>query len=269
MGVRDSSLTRVGPVFDQLLELDDSGKIWIPRLLRLPSLPGASRSTPDSCGSLRRHHWNRQDCTLKEVQLDPPRALLEHLVRNPTPTITQGRMSDATRAKRQALLEGDQGVLAEALALLEQTPIPSQKWYVLEGRSQPDAYLETDDCIVVVEGKRTEPEPTTHTMAMAGRHQMLRHIDCAWESRGGKLVFGLFSVSGGTEPEDVPVPGEWAQAAASTIGTDALEASLPHRSDAERRAIASCFLGATTWQAVRAEFELDWDKLPDEVGPNA
>ena len=267
MGVHDSSLTRVAPVFDQLLELDRSGRSWIPRLLRLPGLPGGTLSTPDRCGSLRRHHWNRGDCTLKEVQLDPPRALLTHLVSNPAPSIIEGQMTEGTRAKRRALLEGDREVLAEALALLEQTPIRTKVWYVLEGRSQPDAYLETDDCVVVVEGKRTEPEPTTHTMAMAGRHQMLRHIDCAWETRGGRSVFGFFAVSGGTEPEDVLVPDEWAEAAAATIGAAALKTSLPHRTDAERSAIASCFLGVTTWQAIRTEFKLDWDKLPDRVGP--
>ena len=254
-------------MFDQLIELDGTGRSWMPRLLRLPRLPGGTLFTPDRCGVLRRHHWNREDCSLKEARLDPPRALLTYLVEHPAPSIIEGQMSEGTRAKRRALLEGNREVLAEALTLLEQTPIPTKVWYVLEGRTQPDAYLEMDDCIVVVEGKRTEPEPTTHTMAMAGRHQMLRHIDCAWETRGEKPVFGFFVVSGGAEPDDIPVPDEWAEAAASTIGEEALSSSLPHRSDTERSAIASCFLGATTWQAIRAEFELDWDRLPDRVGP--
>ena len=171
MGAHDSSLTRVGPVFDQLLELDGSGRAWLPRLLRLPSRRGELSPPPSDCGRLESYRWNREDCTLKEAQLDPPRSLLRHLVRNPVPSIIEGAMGDDTRAKRRALLKDDSAVLAEALSLLEETPIPVKKWYVLEGRSQPDAFLETDSCVVVVDGKRTEPEATTHTMAMPGRHQ--------------------------------------------------------------------------------------------------
>ena len=36
MGKHDSSLTRVAPVFDELLSRDGTGKAWIPELLRLP-----------------------------------------------------------------------------------------------------------------------------------------------------------------------------------------------------------------------------------------
>jgi hypothetical protein len=255
-------------VFDQLIELDDTGMSWVSRLLRLPSLRGETRLTPGDCGCLRDYHWNREDLTLREVRLDPPRELLRRLVANPTPGIIEGKMSDATRAKRQALLEGDPGVVAEALALLEQSPLPVRKWYVLEGRSQPDAYVETDECTIVIEGKRTEPRPTRHTSAMSGRHQMLRHIDCAWSAREGKSVFGFFAVSGGRTADDIEVPAQWVDAAASTIGGSALTASLPHRTEAERGSIASCFLGVTTWQAICAEFELDWGRLPDTtVGP--
>ena len=231
-------------------------------------MSGRPSTAPQCRGELQRHHWNREDSTLKEIRLDPPRALLRYLVEHPAPSIVEGQMSEATRAKRRALLAGDQGVTREALALLEQTPLRSKVWYVLEGQTQPDAYLETDECIVVVEGKRTEPEPTTHTMAMSGRHQMLRHLDCAWQTRGEKSVWGLFAVSGGAGPDDVSVPDEWTKAATATVGSAALASSLPHRSDAERFAIASCFLGVTTWQAIRSEFELDWDKLPDRVGLN-
>ncbi len=36
MGKRDSSLTRAKPVFDYLLEADQTGVAWLPTLLGLP-----------------------------------------------------------------------------------------------------------------------------------------------------------------------------------------------------------------------------------------
>jgi len=103
---------------------------------------------------------------------------------------------------------------------------------------------------------------------MPGRHQMLRHIDCAWSVRGHRSVFGFFAVSGGCTAADADVPAQWVHDAAATVADEALKASLPYRTEAERALISSCFLGATTWQAICAEFELDWGKLPDTcTGP--
>lgn len=222
--------------------------------------------TPSDCGSLRRYNWNREDRTLREAKLEPPRELLRHLVLNPPRDVAEWKASEATREKRLTLARGNADVVAEALAFLARSTLPERAWYILEGRSQPDVYLETDQCLVVVEGKRTELAPTTHTSGVPGRHQMLRHIDCAWEARGGRSVFGFFAVSGGCTAADIDVPTQWANAAAATVALDTLEVSLPHRTEADRTSIASCFLGATTWQTICAEFGLDWSKLPDTCG---
>ena len=194
--------------------------------------------------------------------------MLRYLILNPPASIAEGKVSDSTRMKREAIRRGDPDVVSEALTLIEASPLSTKKWYMLEGQSQPDAHLETDDCIVVVEGKRTEPGPTTHTTFVPGRHQMLRHIDCAWSIADGRQVFGFFVVSGGCGPEDVAVPDNWKSAALETVAPQAFEASLPHRSEEERDLIGSCFLGATTWQAICAEFGFDWSALPETcLGP--
>lgn len=264
MGIYDSSLTRVGPVFDLLLVSDGSGQTWIPKLLNLPMLSkGDARALPQRCGVLRSAKWNREDGTLCEAKLDPPMELLKYLVLNPPAAIAEGKVSESTRTKREAIRRGDPDVVSEALTLIGTSPLPTKKWYILEGQSQPDAYLEMDDCIVVVEGKRTEPGSTTHTTFMPGRHQMLRHIDCAWSIANGRPVFGFFAVSGGCGPDDVAVPDSWKSAVSETVAPDALETSLPHRSEEERNRIRSCFLGATTWQAICKEFEFDWSTLPE------
>ena len=61
------------------------------------------------------------------------------------------------------------------------------------------------------------------------------------------------------------VPAHWQTAVEETVASPVLEQSLPHRSAAERSAIANAFLGATTWQAVCAEFEIDFASLPPRV----
>ena len=136
-------------------------------------------------------------------------------------------------------------------------------WHILEGPSYPDVLLETPDALIVVEGKRTESAPTTHTTFMEGRHQIWRHIDAAWEVRGRRAVFGLFIVEGqGEAPE---VPAVWTAAVASAKSDAVLASSFPHRSAVERSAIAQCLLGATTWQRVCAEFEIAFSTLPTTV----
>jgi hypothetical protein len=59
------------------------------------------------------------------------------------------------------------------------------------------------------------------------------------------------------------VPSKWVRAAVRTVSSDTIRGSLPHRSREEQEQIAACFLGATTWQAIVAAFELDPALLTD------
>ena len=133
---------------------------------------------------------------------------------------------------------------------------------MLQGRTFPDVYLVTSDALVVIEGKRTESGATMRTAWMASRDQMLRHIDAAWEIRGSRAVYGFFVVEG-PESGGVGVPGRWVHTAVKTVSSDTIRSSLPHRSREEQEAIAACFLGATTWQAIVKHFGLDPDLLID------
>lgn len=173
------------------------------------------------------------------------------MVTNPEqlkPPKSADKQGPTTRMKRKALLDVDPTVQTEALALLAKgKDIPAQAWYVLEGRSRPDVYIETADAIIVIEGKRTEPTATTKTNWLRGRDQMLRHIDCAFEVRGTRRVYGFLIVEG---KDDGRVPKKWREVCADTVSTKTLDTSLPHRSPDERRAIADAFLGATTWHQV-------------------
>jgi hypothetical protein len=252
----DSSKTRVVPVFEALLA-QPAG--WLGRLLDLADcVPDTGRRWRGQNLSIQHHFWDEN-----ERALQPPRSLLEWLVANVK--LDDGRLlqgSAETIAERQKLLERDPETVARAVAALRDGKA-GRAWYVLEGETYPDAFIETPDAIVVVEGKRTERGPTTTTTWMPGRHQMLRHLDAAWEIRGGRSVYGLFIVEG--ESGGSALPRVWQEACTTTISDEALRTSLPHRSDEERWRIASGFLGATTWQAIVREFGLPMSSLRRRV----
>ena len=76
MGDKDSSKTRVQPVFDQLLKGDCRGEGWLRRLLQLPQrFDGVSVPIPDHPGTLKTCAWHPKEQTLR-----PPIALLRYLV---------------------------------------------------------------------------------------------------------------------------------------------------------------------------------------------
>ena len=192
-----------------------------------------------------------------ERPLEPPVALLSWQIRNLAPPVGPAHITD----ERARLLAGDAGTVAAALALLRSAGTGTA-WYIFEGPSYPDVYIETPNALVVIEGKRTERAPTTHTTWMPGRHQVWRHIDGAWEVRGRRAVFGLLLVEGAaTNPTEVPAV--WQAAASAAFSTETLRCSFPHRGVEERAAIAQGFIGVATWQAVCRRFGLDFAALPD------
>lgn len=257
MSERDSSRTRVAPVFDRLRCIDPSGRSWLPTLLSLPTgLPRAPIAPPS--GKLLDARWWPH-----EKRLPAPRALLEWLIQSATaPESAAAWGKAATRSRREALIRRDQATTAEALKLLAAST-DNRAWYVLEGPTCPDVFLETADSVIVIEGKRTEGGPTTHTSWMSVRHQMLRHLDAALEICNGRRLNGFFIV----ESSSREVPSNWREAGTRTVSEDALVRSLPHRSNEERARIADAFLGVTTWEAVRGALSIPEAVLIEKVAP--
>jgi hypothetical protein len=249
----DSSKTRVAPVLDAVSAY---GRGWVRRLLSLPvggaegfALDPGLRLEPEAT------FWGDH-----ERALDPPVALLSWLIRN-LPVPPGADESGETGVRRQKLYDRDTGTIREALQRLRSDP-SHKGWHVLEGRTYPDAVIETPDALIVIEGKRTERGPTTATTWMPVRHQMLRHLDCAWEIRGRRHVLGFFIVEGDQERR---VPEAWTQAVGDTIAPANVAGSLPHRSQEERAQIATGFLGVTSWAEVCQMFRIPLEHLPDTV----
>src|SRR6478672_18509 len=151
MGVYDSSLTRVAPLFNRLCNVDQSGESWLRELLEAPRRPdGHCLEIPSKTLKLAKRAWAPD-----ELKLPAPTSLLIWLIDHPThepPALLGG--AEAAH-KRKLLLAGDGAVRTEALAKLAQKHIGSG-WWIFEGQTSIDAYLETDDWIVVIAGKSTE-----------------------------------------------------------------------------------------------------------------
>lgn len=197
-----------------------------------------------------------------ERRLDPPLSLLRWLAGNIS-CVSVNRSGDKgeIRSKRQALACGDPEVLCEALEQLDagKTKSGKGKWWVLEGPSSPDVFLESNSIVFVLEGKRKEGSITTKTTWMAERNQLIRHMDAAWEVSRGRKVFGMLLVEG-DENDPFSVPEKWLLA-----DIKLLESSLPHRSTEVQQKLKNGILGVATWQRVCREFEISWSSLPDEV----
>jgi hypothetical protein len=258
MGKYDSSLTRVQPVFDRLFAKDPKGQSWVPQLLKLPTCGNAVPTAPGCNVNIEKRFW----CP-DERKLAPPVSLLSWLIRHPQELAEcRAARDESMPTQRRELLNGSNSRMQEALSLLRNNP-HGDNWHIFEGETRPDVFIETSDLLVVIEGKRTESEPTTHTTWMPGRHQMIRHLDGAWEIRGKRQVIGFFIVSDENGSDEVPT--KWREFAKHTISPEALASSLPHRGPLEQNEIASCFVGVTTWGRVCREFGIDATCLPDEV----
>ncbi len=210
-------------------------------------------------GALTSWAWGRP-----EKGLAAPNALLLWLLKYASvPPLNNDWGGPAARAKREALLiDRDPQTLEESRQLLAQYGGFGRAWYVFEGASYPDVFLETESMVIVVEGKRKEVGPKTRTTWMNPQPQMLRHLDCAFEICNGRSLAGFFLVEGDGGTEAVAAPQVWLDAARDTVSLDILPKALPHRSPAECEAIASAFLGVATWQRVCEEFNIPWPPAP-------
>lgn len=266
MGKYNSSLTRVVPVFSNLLKRDITGRSWLRHLLTLfehghPHCQTALEPT----SAIQEWNFGKH-----EKKLIAPRKLLSWLVEHADSdwmnrTLSRhNRLHSLTMAYRKKLAQKDPATIQEAINELHKSTLSQSAWFILEGPSQPDLFLITPDLILVLEGKRTESGPTLSTDYMPIRPQMLRHLDAAWEVRDGRKVLGGLIVEGQV-PNPLHIPEHWQMAAHETIKPQVLNDALPHRSTAEKQEIAGAFLGVTTWQKICQTLNLDFSSLPDII----
>lgn len=270
MGKYNSSLTRVVPVFDQLIRKDRSGVSWLKELLDLfPNRETFLSEVWRDPGPISRICFGNQ-----EFCLDPPLRFLRWMVEHPEelswpryevrdPHIRDMRERLVGRGtykgNGQARCSAVQDAVAEIENALREPPdnpprIWQRRWWVLEGQTHVDCFIETPKVRLFVEGKRTD-KLSAGTSWYQGRNQLLRNLEAASAFCGSRPFVQLLIVE---HPQ-------------AELPSSIVEASLPHLKSEERQKLLQHYAGSVTWQDVCDALDIRYDLLPETVGspPNS
>ncbi len=254
MGKYNSSVYRVRPLMN-IIEKDYTAFLKLLSLVNIPAL-----APPSFCGY---DGENRAEKQLKPVKRHLA-ALIAYMATKNHPD------SNIKNEKRKALFFPDPekpnsraAACQEALAALEETYdtlLPSDRhWYVFEGFTHPDIFIEGDDYVIVCEGKWTEPGITTQTTHLSSdgeyRSQMVRHIQGALNGCN-KKVYAFYIVEEGCGYEKLLTKDVFAE----QLEMETVKIPAP-----EKAKIFDSFYGYTTWQAIEKQISDVKFKRKDEI----
>jgi len=258
MGIYDSSLTRVRPVFECLFKKDPKGSSWLPELLDLAEQNSLLRK------KLARSpgHLIPEKGLLFEKSVPPPAQFLVWLVKNPQKMswpLRSGKpkkFGQNTQLMREKLfgihgIEAQEAVKKEALNAIENHGAMGSrgKWWTFEGFTSVDCSLEAEKLLLFIEGKRTDIlSPSTEWFK--SRSQLLRNLETCKEIAGEKQYAVLVIA------EENPI---------LNLNEEIIRQGLPHLSENERVELMSHFLGFILWKDVCKATGVDYSKLPDKV----
>src|SRR3954454_16112516 len=173
MGEYNSSLTRVQPVFNHLLDRSPDGELWLTELVEMAALSRGGRAWRPSTplgkllpGETPTDHGARVGRVFERT-VAPPADFLRWLLNHPEAMsvrdpVTFGAKSQRAQEWRRKLFSSDPNHVREAQAeeLRQLDKRLAQrgrnKWWAFEGFSHIDCTLVTADFVLFVEGKRTE-----------------------------------------------------------------------------------------------------------------
>jgi hypothetical protein len=271
-GEWNSSITRVWPVFLQLLDRDSTGKSWLKNLLELAgrqNMLAVSMSQLDCtiAADLRTERpFTRYEPAIRlprclEYDAPAPERFLRWLIQHPEgidwsklPSEVTDSPSE-TYSNRNNLRARDEKAIESALRHLALVGSRDAKgkgtWWTFEGPTSVDCFLETADFVLAIEGKRTEPL-SKGTEWVKLRNQLARNLEVAQGMASGRRYGVLLIVE---NAKDFTVSDHCAL-------SDRLKPDLPHYDDAERDFLARHFLGAVTWQGVCEATQIPFEELP-------
>ena len=258
------------PIFDELLDRWPDGKPWLGELWDMAALtrPGVALPKPAGLDKLVASETpsTRVDRLGKvyERTVAPPAAFLRWLLENPQSMhvrdpINFGAKSVEARRWRSKLFSGDRHLVSEAQAEgLKQlgrrlAQRGRNKWWAFEGFSHIHCCLITGQCVLFVEGKRTE-SASPSTLWFEQRSQLWRNVEAAREFAGNKqfaLVLAVESEADGT--------------AALANAASSLDGSYPHLDSGQRAELSRHLVGFVTWLEVVTRFDLPRECLLDRV----
>ena len=191
----------------------------------------------------------------KEKGLCPKQSILEWYINNLNKLKCVkdfGSKNEETKQNRRILFSGSEEKKKEALSLIRENPTIQNEWYIFEGYSRPDIYIETESAIYLCEAKRTESKLTTSTQWLYPRDQLIRHIDSVID--GTKKVYSFLLIS-----EDKVNDYNLSR----YEDFDYFVNSLPHRKNKDEiLKIKNSFCGYTTWEKISNTFGI---KFPNTI----
>jgi hypothetical protein len=269
VGKRNSSITRVRPFFQKLFIKDWSGETWLPALLRLVTEnKNIAENLANNVTALKTSILYRRpfkDRVLKahgtdaieledcfECPLPPPSDFLKWLIRNPKAMTwpENGRRSfgDTTQRLREKLIAGERWAIEEALAALKASGSKgsARKWWAFEGFTEVNCYLETENLVLFVEGKRTEPLSSA-TDWYPKRNQLVRNLEVA------KVI---------AKEKDYAVLILCEEPLAPISDQEFID-GLPHLQKHEALAMRDHYLGCVTWREACDATGITLSDLPE------
>lgn len=153
---------------------------------------------------------------------------------------------------RTALLSGDpvtrEQKRSEAIRLINEKynklTDGSRYWYIFEGFTHPDLFIEGEDYILIGEGKWTEDSITTHTDNLPQRNQMVRHIQAAL-NYSEKRIYAFYLVDANCGYLNDLTK----EALAKQIDDETIAIS-----STDKEMILKSFVGFITWQGIQKMF---------------
>ena len=243
MGKYNSSVYRVRPLME-IIEKDSDAFLKLLSLVNIPAL-----------GQPHTYQYDGESCS--EKQLKPSKRHLSALIAY---MAAKQHTSEVKNEKRKALFfpdpenpNGRAEACTEALADLENTydslSPRDRHWFLFEGFTHPDIFIEGEDYVIVCEGKWTEPSITTKTTHLSAdsefRNQMIRHIQGALNDTD-KKVYGFYIVDENCKYRDE---------LKKECFRKQLETETIRISDSEKEKIFDSFYGYTTWQEIEKQIE--------------
>ncbi len=193
-----------------------------------------------------------------EIALRPLKEHLLWMLKNFNKCKEQNSVKNTnTNTKRHNLRNNHQETLDEAKSYIEEiysksTAVP-KAWYILEGNTYPDIFIETKEHIIVIKEKGTERSATMKTYFLDDRNQMVRHIQGAMQynedhCNGEKTVMGFYIVD---EQEFIFDKNKHIKSFSKFEDVLKIETVPCVGSETVKK----CFKGYTTWQKIKEQPE--------------
>jgi hypothetical protein len=265
MGEKNSSVTRVWPIFLELMcgqrqsseslqllldlsfknsgnafaaQLRDSASSVFPGLLEKPTMPRTE------CGM----RLKLPSCF--EYSIPPTERFLLWMIESTGEACMPRNGMDAASVRagrRSDLFENDHTRRIDARKeatknlLLNGVNRSRNGWWLFEGPTSVDCFLESSDAVLLIEGKRTDTI-AVHTDWCSSRHQIARNLEAAQCAAKGKR-FGVMVAA------ETPLE----------ISAAEIERGLPHMNPSERAFLAGHYIGCVTWKQICQEANLSVD----------